>query len=99
MPRIFQILWIAYRIIIIYNIILLTIFYQHSRAIDFNALVGTIGGYIGLFLGFSLLQIPGLILLITRNAKKYFTKLGSTKNNVVKVNTKMDIRDDGLNYV
>ena len=32
------------------------------RAIDLNALIGTIGGYIGLFLGYSFLQIPQAIL-------------------------------------
>lgn len=29
---------------------------------DFNGLIGVIGGYIGLFLGYSFLQLPDVIL-------------------------------------
>ena len=39
-----------------------------------NGLVGYIGGYIGLILGYSLLQIPDFILLLRLKAKKYFGK-------------------------
>ena len=39
-----------------------------NRAIDINSLIGNIGGYIGLCLGYSLLQIPLFI-------KKMITKL------------------------
>ena len=46
-------------------------FYLNCRDIDLNGLVGHIGGYIGLILGYSLLQIPELILLLSTNAKKY----------------------------
>ena len=31
------------------------------RAIDVNGLIGNIGGYIGLCLGYSILQIPNLV--------------------------------------
>ena len=44
------------------------------RAIDFNALVGSIGAYIGLFLGYSILQIPDFIQLISPQFKKYLAK-------------------------
>ena len=37
------------------------------RAIDFNALIGTIGGYIGLFLGYSILQIPDFLTQMATN--------------------------------
>ena len=49
-------------------------FYPNYRAIDLNGLVGYIGAYIGLFLGYSILQMPELILLLSRNVKKYFNK-------------------------
>ena len=33
-------------------------------AYDFEAFVGNTGGYIGLFLGYALLQIPGIIIYV-----------------------------------
>ena len=33
----------------------------YSRAYSFDDLVGTCGGYIGLFLGYALIQLPRLI--------------------------------------
>ena len=50
----------------------LTIFYY--RAIDIQALVGNIGGYIGLFLGYSILQIPGFIVIIFRKVKMFMSR-------------------------
>ena len=42
-------------------------------AYDFEAFVGNTGGYIGLFLGYALLQIPGILLyLITRCYNVFF---------------------------
>ena len=35
------------------------------RAIDMNGLIGNIGGYIGLCLGYSILQLPELISMMT----------------------------------
>ena len=49
-------------------------FYPNCRDIDFNGLVGYIGGYIGLFLGYSLLQIPDLIIFLSAMVKKCFRK-------------------------
>ena len=48
---------------------------------DFNGLVGYIGGYIGLILGYSLLQIPQLIPLLSRHLKKYLAKRSSEEYN------------------
>ena len=36
-------------------------FCTNFREISFNGLIGTVGGYIGLFLGYSFLQITDLI--------------------------------------
>ena len=41
-----------------------------SRAIDFNTLIGNIGGYIGLFLGYSILQIPDFIVRLVSKYRK-----------------------------
>ena len=51
---------------------------------DFNGLVGYIGGYVGLILGCSLLQIPQLISLISRHLKKYLAKQSSDEYNDTK---------------
>ena len=42
-----------------------------SRAIDFNTLIGNIGGYIGLFLGYSILQIPDFIVRLVSKYRKH----------------------------
>ena len=44
------------------------------RAIDFNALIGTIGGYIGLFLGYSILQIPDFLTQMATNVSMIWSK-------------------------
>ena len=41
-----------------------------------------LGGYIGLCLGYSFLQIPDLIFVITRKAKKYYLEKQARKNSV-----------------
>ena len=43
------------------------------RAIDIQALIGTIGGYIGLFLGYSVLQIPNAIIFLVRKIRKWYS--------------------------
>ena len=44
------------------------IHYIH-RAININGLIGTVGGYVGLCLGYSLLQLPDLILYMMAKYK------------------------------
>ena len=41
------------------------------RAIDVHSLIGYIGGYVGLLLGFSILQMPELLLHAFDMAKRY----------------------------
>ena len=52
----------------IYNIVFECITYFWTflfiLAYDFEAFVGNTGGYIGLFLGYALLQIPGIIIYV-----------------------------------
>ena len=41
------------------------------RAIDVHSLMGYIGGYVGLLLGFSVLQIPEILLAAFDKARKF----------------------------
>ena len=51
------------------------------RAIDAQSLIGTVGGYIGLFLGYSLLEMPKTILVILNKLKKrYWISISGTNN-------------------
>ena len=35
-------------------------------------MIGTIGGYIGLFLGYSVLQIPNAVIFLIKKSRKWF---------------------------
>ena len=41
----------------------------YNRAIDVHALIGIIGGYIGLFLGYSAMQIPFAIIFVIEKVR------------------------------
>ena len=61
------------------------------RAIDINALIGTIGGYIGLFLGYSILQIPDFVFQVITRYSNNKTKI--QKNKEIKISpTKVNIQ-------
>ena len=45
------------------------------RAIDIQGLIGNVGGYIGLFLGYSFLQIPDFIIFIGLRAKRWLERI------------------------
>ena len=51
-----------------------------NRAIDVNALIGNIGGYIGLCLGYNILQVPALLSIILRTFKDNFKSKEIIKN-------------------
>ena len=67
------------------------LFSFYIRAIDAQALIGTIGGYIGLFLGYSLLQVPSAIsFFVTRLSNSLIDlKSGKQKANRVLTPSKM----------
>ena len=44
------------------------------RSMDVNGLIGYIGGYIGLFVGYSILQVPDTILIIIRKFKARYSQ-------------------------
>ena len=43
---------------------------KHVRAFDIESLIGNAGGYLGLFTGYAILQLPSLIFLTVGWAKK-----------------------------
>jgi len=45
-----------------------------SKAVDINSFIGNIGGYIGLFLGYALIQLPDFISVIYAYLKKAIRK-------------------------
>ena len=57
------------KIEVFFYLIHYTFFY---RSIDSNTLIGNIGGYIGICLGYNLLQAPALITTVLRLSKDYF---------------------------
>ena len=50
------------------------------RSIDVHSLIGNIGGYIGLCLGYNLLQVPALLSMILRTLKENFKSKEIIKN-------------------
>ena len=46
---------------------------EHVRAFDIESLIGNSGGYLGLFTGYALLQIPSLIRFISNSIEKIFS--------------------------
>ena len=55
-----------------YNIIKIFIlkFEKFGRAIDAHSLIGNMGGYVGLLLGFSILQVPGFVAKVFEKIRK-----------------------------
>ena len=45
---------------------------KHYRAIDIHSLIGNIGGYVGLLLGVSILQVPSLLLQFVHKVKRAY---------------------------
>ena len=50
------------------------------RSIDVHSLIGNIGGYIGLCLGYNLLQVPALLSIVLRILKESFKSKEIIKN-------------------
>lgn len=46
-----------------------------NRAIDIQALIGTIGGYVGLFLGYSMLQIPNAVIFLAKKIIRWYSDI------------------------
>ena len=50
------------------------------RSIDVHSLIGNIGGYIGLCLGYNLLQVPAMLSIILRTLKENLKSKEIIKN-------------------
>ena len=66
-----------------------TLFFK-VRAINVGALLGNISGYIGFFLGYTLLQLPNLTLFLYRTLRGYVTFQTQDKTKSAKVKEKMN---------
>ena len=51
----------------------------YFRAMDVNGLIGYIGGYIGLFVGYSILQMPDTVLMLIKGCQYYNSKICNKK--------------------
>ena len=51
----------------------------YYRAMDVNGLIGYIGGYIGLFVGYSILQMPDTMLMLINGCQYYKSKICNKK--------------------
>ena len=56
--------------------------------------MGNIGAYIGLFLGYSALQLPDFIVLVSQHFRKYLTKRRSVMANVVTITTQLQVKEE-----
>ena len=68
-----------------------------SRAMNINGLIGYIGGYIGLFVGYSILQIPNTLFELTRKCKKYYSKIKKEKGSVPSSGILVNVEERKLN--
>ena len=62
---------------------------MNCRAIDTQELIGNIGGYIGLCLGYSLLQIPELLLALFRKTNKFYLAMGEKASENIVPNSRV----------
>ena len=67
-----------------------------SRAIDIQGLVGNIGGYVGLLLGYSILQIPEMIVVIARQLKRWYIERHS-RVETIHIDHTLNIHERRLN--
>ena len=51
---------------------------KHVREFDIQSLIGNSGGYLGLFTGYALLQLPGLIVLLQKCVSKILSRYYNT---------------------
>ena len=63
---------------------------KHVRDFDIESLIGNSGGYIGLFTGYALLQLPNLLSLVYQGIVKIFCRQHKTVIYDQEVNRKED---------
>ena len=70
----------------------------YFRAVDMHVLIGTIGGYVRLLLGFSLLQAPDLLMQMFNTLKHFHTKItnSSSVKNGVRTQTSLPLSSESM---
>ena len=66
---------------------------QSYRAIGIEQLVGSIGGYVGLCLGFSIAQIPELIICMVIFTKKEYQKVIDKTNRILRTGVSLVVKN------
>ena len=66
------------------------------RALDFNSLVGNVGGYVGLFIGVSILQAPALLLKLFRFISESYKTSGRRRFNIIPNETFVNRKDEPM---
>ena len=51
------------------------------KAYDLNSLVGNVGGYIGMFLGYAFLHLPSLFAIAFQNTRKWIQQKKANNSN------------------
>ena len=70
-----------------------------NRAIDEQTLVGNIGGYLGLFLGYSILQLPSMIQILSLKIKENYRHFKSG-NRLKKIMTRKSLSEKNqVNFI
>ena len=65
----------------------------NQRAINEQTLVGNIGGYLGLFMGYSILQLPSMIHMLARKIRNWYLRMTSKDDSLFRI----DIREYSSN--
>ena len=65
-----------------------------NRAINEQTLVGNIGGYLGLFLGYSILQIPNMIQMLRVEIKEKYRHLKSGNHLKKDIETIINVKEE-----
>ena len=69
----------------------------YCRSVDINGLIGYIGGYIGLFVGYSILRIPKTLLTLARKCKNLFHDIKNQNGPIISVGTRVNVQERATN--
>ena len=64
---------------------------------DINGLIGYIGGYIGLFVGYSILQIPNTLLTLASKCKIFFSDMQRQNDSIPWFGTHVNVSERKYN--
>ena len=67
------------------------------RAVDVQALIGNVGGYIGLCLGYSIWQLPNLLLFIYQKIRKHYAGKQNDRSQITPVPLNVTVAENNFN--